>query len=246
VKDEFAKQAAAYAKHRPHYPKELIEFASGLAAGKGLAWDAATGSGQVAVALAEHFESVYASDGSAKQLDQAQHHPRVRYAVEAAEACSLGDGSVDLVTCAQALHWLKHDEFFAQVRRVLKPDGVFVTWTYWECRFNSAEMTRLLDRFMKVELRSYWAPEVGLRMEGNRGISIPLTPVPCPAFAMRVEWDLSAFLGYLRSWSAVQHFIDKNGEDPLVELRARLEPLWGPPAARRDVEWGLDVRAGRP
>ncbi len=243
--DEFSKQAAEYAKHRPHYPEALIDCVSSLAPGRALAWDCATGSGQVAVALAERFESVYASDPSSAQLEHAARHPRVRYALEAGETCGLPSAAADLITCAQALHWMKPKEFFSEVRRVLRPGGVFAAWTYWECRTPSEEINRVLERFTLDDLGSYWAPQVALRFKGNRGIEIPLEPVSCPEFVMEAQWDLAALMGYLRSWSAVQHYIDRHGTSPLGGLQKTLEPLWGDAASRKTVSWNLNLRAGR-
>ena len=243
--DEFSKQAAEYAKHRPRYPVALIDFVVSLAPGRALAWDCATGNGQVAVALAESFGSVHASDPSAAQLEHAQSHPRVRYALEPGEACSLSSASADLVTCAQALHWMKPAEFFAEVRRVLKPGGAFAAWTYWECRTPSDDINKAVDRFTLDDLGLYWAPQVAQRFKGNRGIEIPLAPVECPEFVMEADWDLSAFMGYLRSWSAVQHYIDRHGESPLGGLQKLIEPLWGDPKERKTVSWNLNLRAGR-
>lgn len=40
------------------------------------------------------------------------------------------DNSVDLVTTAQALPWLNLDLFYKEVRRVLKPNGVFAAYGY--------------------------------------------------------------------------------------------------------------------
>src|SRR6476659_9240028 len=71
-KDHFSKQAADYARFRPRYPRELFEYLGGVAPSRALAWDCATGNGQAAVALAEVFERVIATDASEKQIANAQ------------------------------------------------------------------------------------------------------------------------------------------------------------------------------
>jgi ubiquinone/menaquinone biosynthesis C-methylase UbiE len=38
--------------------------------------------------------------------------------------------SVDLVTVAVAIHWFNFDEFYREVKRVLKPNGILAAWTY--------------------------------------------------------------------------------------------------------------------
>ena len=62
-KDHFSRQSAAYSRHRPGYPPELIEFVVASAPDRYLAIDCATGSGQAALQLATHFELVLAIDG---------------------------------------------------------------------------------------------------------------------------------------------------------------------------------------
>src|SRR5690606_26893711 len=99
---------------RPTYPDGLFAWLAAESPGRVLAWDCATGNGQAALALAEHFEAVVATDVSAAQLAHAPRHPRVRYAVAPAEASPLEDASADLVTVAQAFHWFDRDAFFAE------------------------------------------------------------------------------------------------------------------------------------
>lgn len=60
---------------------------------------------QVAVSLAESFQHVVAQDSSASQIAAAQQRPNIRYEQAPAEASGLPDGSVDLITAAQCMHW---------------------------------------------------------------------------------------------------------------------------------------------
>lgn len=110
----FGAQAALYAAHRPSYPPELYEAVlrfAGLAdapSRRRLAVDVATGSGQVAAALAGAcgFECVLACDSSEGQLAHAERRPNIEYFHSPAERLDrAGSGTVDLVTAAQALHW---------------------------------------------------------------------------------------------------------------------------------------------
>lgn len=54
---------------------------------------------------------------------------------------------------------------------------------------------------------------------------------------MELEWTLSEFTAYLRSWSAVARFNQELGFDPVDSLEAGLRPLWG--AQARKVSWPL-------
>ena len=55
--------------------------------------------------LSKRYQTVIAQDPSKAQLAQAEQHEGVQYEVATAEATEQPDGSVDLVSCAQAMHW---------------------------------------------------------------------------------------------------------------------------------------------
>ena len=83
---DYSPFAAQYAQSRPGYPAELFSDLAALVPGRDLAWDGATGNGQAAVAVAEHFDRVIATDASAEQIRHAHRHPRVEYRVATSEA----------------------------------------------------------------------------------------------------------------------------------------------------------------
>src|SRR4051812_41340571 len=117
-KDYFSKQSVDYAKYRPRYPLLLFEYLAGVAPDKERAWDCATGNGQAAVGLARVFKQVIATDASQSQLDSAAEHEHVEYRIAKAEQTDIETSSVDLVTVAQALHWLNLEEFYREAKRV--------------------------------------------------------------------------------------------------------------------------------
>src|SRR5258708_11720090 len=127
-RDQFAQAAPAYATFRPRYPAALFGALAAHAPARHLAWDCATGSGQAAIGLAEHFEQVVATDASEAQLAAALPHPRVRYQRATADASGLSASSVALVTGAQALPWLGPPAVYAHAGRVLMPDGGVAVW----------------------------------------------------------------------------------------------------------------------
>src|SRR5260370_18428197 len=118
-RDQFAQAAPAYATFRPRYPAALFGALAAHAPARHLAWDCATGSGQAAIGLAEHFEQVVATDASDAQLAAALPHPRVRYQRATAEPSGLSAGSVAPVTLAHTPHWLPPPGGFAARRGLL-------------------------------------------------------------------------------------------------------------------------------
>jgi SAM-dependent methyltransferase len=240
--DHFSTQAATYAKARPTYPAALFAELAGLAPGLSLAWDAGTGNGQAAVALAAHFERVVATEPSAAQLAQATAHPRVAYHQSAETAPMLAGGSVDLVTVAQAVHWFDRPKFYAEVRRVLRPGGVVAVWTYELCVI-APEIDAAVGRFYKGPIGPYWPPERLHCESGYRELDFPFAEEVFPAVSMELDWSLAGFAAYLRSWSAVARFVAAHGHDPVETLERELAPLWGDRVRR--VKWPLAGRLGR-
>ena len=99
-KDLFSKQHASYAKYRPSYPKALIDYVMSYVENKQMAWDCATGNGQAALPLAEHFANVVATDLSEKQLAMAEARANIQYIRSEAEHTSFPENTFDLITVA--------------------------------------------------------------------------------------------------------------------------------------------------
>lgn len=59
---DFSPLARSYAAFRPAHPGELFAWLASVVLRRDLAWDTATGNGQAALGLAEHFERVVATD----------------------------------------------------------------------------------------------------------------------------------------------------------------------------------------
>jgi SAM-dependent methyltransferase len=242
--DNFSDHAATYARYRPTYPAALFKHLAEAAARRELAWDCGCGNGQSAVALAQYFKTVIASDGSERQIAHARRHKRVHYRVALAEASGIPPGSVDLISASQALHWFDLPKFYCEAKRVLKPDGVIAAWCYDSTIIDPA-IDLLLSRFARTTLGRCWSPGVRLTHRHYSGIPFPFKELKFPAFTAEACWDLSQLLGYLASWSATQHFMRLKGYSPLDELKGELNSVWGDPESARRIQWPLYLRAGR-
>lgn len=242
-KDLFSIQATDYAKFRPRYPDALFTYLASLTPAHESAWDCGTGNGQAAVELAKFYDKVIATDPSEKQLASAEKNPKVTYTQGSAEKTPFQEHSMDLVTVAQAFHWFKHEEFFAEVRRVLKPSGVVAIWSY-----NLCEITPEIDRVVHVLyadiLGPYWEKERKLVEEGYKNCIFPVNALTPPRFEMTAEWGFEHLIGYLGTWSSLQTFIKKNGVNPLEDLAPRLQQAWAG-AKTHTVRWELSLRVGR-
>ncbi len=242
--DHFSGVSSGYAAFRPRYPAALFERLAGLAPGRGNAWDVGTGSGQAARGLAEHFAQVWATDASAAQLAAAPPHPRVHYRVARAEASGLPDHAIDLVTVAQALHWFERTEFYAEVRRVLRPKGVLAAWCY-DLMHVTPEVDAVIHAFYTETIGVYWPPERALVEARYETLDFPFDRIEVTPVNMDAEMDLAELAGYMRTWSAVTRFREANGQDPVTDVIETLKPVWGAVETRRRVRWPLAILAGR-
>ena len=146
---------------------------------------------------------------------------------------------------AQALHWFATPAFFAEVRRLLRPDGLFCAWCYSLLRLDT-KLDSVLDDFYWNTLGGYWPSGRASVDAGYQDIQPPFARIAVPAFAIQLEWDLQQLLGYLGTWSAVQRLEQACGGDPLQELQPRLRQAWGDRQQKRFVRWPLHFLAGFP
>lgn len=244
-KDHFSGHAADYSRYRPGaYPAALFKALAALAPDRGCVWDCATGNGQAALGLAEVFERVEATDASDKQIAAALPHSKIRYSVAPAEASGLPEQSVALITVAQALHWFDLPRFYAEVRRVAKPEAVLACSCYMRCAVDPAVDAITEHLYNGILGDAYWPPERKHVERGYADLAFPFSEIALPAFCMEVHWTLEGYVGYLRSWSATQAYIKKNGKDPLELVGEELLRAWGDPAVPRPVRWPMTLRAG--
>ena len=242
--DHFSDHAHRYEAYRPTYPDSLFAFLASLVPAHDLAWDCATGNGQAALGLTPHFRAVVATDASPRQIAQAHPHPKVTYLVAPAERTPLPDGSVDLVAVATAFHWLDFPRFYAEVRRVAKPDGILAGWGY-KVPSVTPEVDAVIQRLDAEVLRHFWFPETRLAVEAYRTIPFPFDEIDTPPFRMTHEWNLDQLMGFLGTWSASLRYRTQTGREAMDEIRDELAAAWGDPRQERQVAWDLFMRVGK-
>jgi SAM-dependent methyltransferase len=243
-RDYFSAGAGAYARYRPSYPPELLARLAALAPGRGCCWDVATGTGQAARALAEHFDRVIATDASARQLAHALPHPRIDYRVELAERSTLADASVDLITIAAGLHWLTLEPFYAEVRRVARPGAVIAAWSYSTHLGLGAALDPIVADHVDRVLGPYW-PEGYVHIRGAyRTLAFPFAEIDVPPATLTFTCALDELVGVVGTWSASTQYRAALGRDPSAELAAALARAWGPEPTRT-ARLPLFFRVGR-
>ena len=226
--DHFSDMAEAYSLYRPVWPEQLFATLAALDTSLDTAVEVGCGSGQASIGLARHFRHVLALDASAEQIGKAEPHAQITYSVAPAENTGLPDQCADLVLAAQAAHWFRLPEFFAESERLLRPGGVLALASYDRCTVPEAECNRLLQHFHDVAMDEWWPEERKFVTGLYSGIAgqMPFDQLPAPALEIGAEWDLSQLLAYLSTWSAVNRYKRATNSDPLLSLREQLARHW--------------------
>lgn len=244
VKDLFSQQAEVYARYRPGYPEELFQYILQYVVHKNRAWDCATGNGQAAVKLSEYFERVDATDISEAQLKRSIRKPNIHYSICAAEKTLFADNSFDLITIATAYHWLNWKYFHQEALRVGKNTAVVAAWAYRLVQSENKQLNELILHFYRDITGPYWDPERKHVDASYTTVEFNFSPLPTREFLQEVHWNRNELKGFLSSWSAVQHFIKKNGRSPLLLIDDALNAAWNDDEKKK-FTFPLFLRMGR-
>ena len=244
AKDLFSKQSDLYARYRPTYPKELYEYILSFVKEKNTAWDCATGNGQAAVVLADLFKKVIATDISAAQIEKAIIKENIEYLVCPAESTPFKENTFDLVTVAQAYHWIKWDEFKKEVTRVCKAGAIIAIWTYNRNTIGNKQIDEAVYNFYENVTKRYWDYERKYVDERYSTVEFDYDLLPAKNFETILNWKREDFIGYISSWSAIQKFIKINGHSPIPIFEEEINKLWAEGEVK-NVVFPIYLKLGR-
>lgn len=241
--DNFSTQSDRYAKYRPTYPSIFFEYLNSMLPNKQNAWDCGTGNGQVAYELSKTFDKVFATDISQSQIDNAVQTNNILYSVQPAEKTSFENQLFDLVIIAQAIHWFDFEKFYAEVRRTAKENALICVVGYSLVEI-SEQIDDIITDFYTNVIGSYWDKERKYIDQNYTTIPFPFTEIPTPSFVNKMNWTSEHLIGYLNTWSAVKHFITRNGYNPVDKLQNEIERHWHKDDVK-EVTFPLLLRIGK-
>ena len=224
---EQAAHASLYSKYRPTYPKSVVNAITSYVSNRGgtlsLALDVACGSGQSTFYLKDNFKQVIGVDVSKAQIEEANSKCRTQNADNV--QFSLGNGlelpvesdSVDVVTIAQALHWLDASKFFTECQRVLKRNGCLAVYGYGNVRLVNEQCNTLVSSFYRDTLKGCWHDTRCHIDEEYRDIDLPFSNVHRIDTSMPYKTSLEAFIGYISSWSGYQKYCEDHPDNTVLE-----------------------------
>ncbi len=241
MKDNFSSQSEDYSRFRPNYPTAMIDYIMGFVGCRSCALDVATGNGQVASLLSPYFDRVFATNISARQLENAIMKPNILYRQQLAEHTDFDDNCFNLITVAQAIHWLAFDDFYSEVYRILRPDGIFAVLGYGLLVTNP-DSDAILNGYYQKIVGPYWDPERKYIDAHYQTIPFPFEEIKIQSFENQFVWTLDQLVGYLKTWSATQHHKEETGTDPIALIYDELKISWG--KSDRKVTFPLFLRMG--
>ncbi len=131
----FSDRVENYVKYRPSYPPAVVDVLQrecGLTATAVVA-DVGSGPGNLTRLFLDHGNTVFGVEPNRSMREAGerllQGYPRFHSVDGTAEATTLPDGSVDLVTAGQAFHWFDRARAREEFRRILRaPRWVALIW----------------------------------------------------------------------------------------------------------------------
>ena len=128
--EKFTGKAQAYANGRPGYPDEAMDYIKTLAPAGAVFADIGAGTGKFTEFLARCGYKIFAVEPNTDMREQLSVtlalYTNVEIVDGTAEATTLSDHSIDVITCAQALHWFDPDAFRAECQRIGKHDVLII------------------------------------------------------------------------------------------------------------------------
>lgn len=131
----FTNRVDHYVRHRPSYPRavlDLLETRCALTSASVVA-DVGSGTGILSELFLENGNRVLGIEPNREMREAAERrlgrHPCITSVAGAAEATTLDDATVDFVTAGQAFHWFDTEQARREFARTLKPEGwVVLVW----------------------------------------------------------------------------------------------------------------------
>jgi len=223
----FSSRVSNYVRYRPGYPAAVIDLLKkecGLNRSTVVA-DVASGTGIFTRMLLENGTRVFGVEPNPEMRKAGEEflaaYPDFISVNGTAEATTLPDHSVDLVTAAQAAHWFDLREARREFVRILKPTG----WAVLLWNERRIDSTPFLRDYEKLLLR-YGTDYQNVRHERTTGeIETFFAPSPFQTgtFDYQQQFDYTALEGRLLSSSYTPQSDDVAYRPMLQELRKIFE-----------------------
>lgn len=238
----FSERVDNYAKFRPTYPQAIVHFLRETIHlnRKHVIADIGSGTGIFTELLLRHGFTVIGVEPNAAMREAGEAHLRhfTHFTSRdgTGEATGLDDHSVDLITVAQAFHWLEPVSTATEFKRILRPGGH--TLLVWNMRLTDTPFLKAVDELKRSIGKNYEAihqshgDEVAIRRFFNSG------DVTLKSFRHDQMMDFAALRGQMLSAS----YMPNEGAPGYEEMMFALEEIFNRYSENGQVHMEYETR----
>ena len=127
LQNNFGSLSVEYNVARKGYPPQVFEHLQSIVEkDKSRLLDVGCGTGISTRQLKEYGFEVSGADKDTEMIRVAKEiDPSIPYILAVTDQLPFEDGSFDIVTAFTAFHWFNNEESLLEIKRVLKPEGIF-------------------------------------------------------------------------------------------------------------------------
>ena len=220
----FTARSDDYSRFRPSYPDAAVSWLKAKTTTGSRVLDVGAGTGIFTRGLLAHFENVSAVEPNADMREKFRINlPQIPCSDGSGEATEMPDGSFDLITVAQAFHWLDAAKFKLEASRILRPGGLIaIIWNTSKPNDFTDERNRICQKYCPrfraghAGQHSVKEGDIFLRQKYFRKVEVATFDNP---FTM----DSTTFEGNTRSRSYALMPGDRDYPEFMAELRSVFE-----------------------
>lgn len=233
---EEASHASIYRQYRPQYPQKVVEIISDyikrFSGNFNLAVDVGCGSGQSTFYLKNAFQRCVGVDISSAQVHEANEALRedggpntVEFVQGSADSLPMEPSSVDLVTIAQAWHWIDPERLYSECKRVLAPGGCLAVYCYDNGQIHNKECNALVkDFYTKTRKMGVWNERRRHIDNEYVEVELPLRNTERHKTSILFKTTLNGYVGYISTWSGYCRYCELNpGNQELKTLKEKMK-----------------------
>ncbi len=239
----FSSRVNNYVKYRPAYPAAIIDL---LRAECGLTPDSivadvGSGTGLLTELFLRAGNRVWGIEPNREMREAGEQllRPYERFvSIDAtAEATSLPDRSVDVITAGQAFHWFDRARVGAEFARILKPQGwIVLIWN--ERRTESTPFLRAYEQLLYTYSTDYAQVDHRLVDQDVIGAAFPAVTFQRRTFDNHQRFDLAGVQGRLMSSS----YAPEVGHPNHAPLMAALADIFQQYQTNGEIVFEYDTR----
>ena len=222
----FTDRVDNYGKYRPNYPQAIIPYLRETIHlnRKHIIADIGSGTGIFTELFLRHGFTVTGVEPNAAMRAAGEahlgHFTHFTSRDGTAEATGLPDRSIDLITVAQAFHWLEPEATAAEFARILKPGGH--TLLVWNVRLTDTPFLQNIDDLKKTFGKNYEAIHQSHAHEASIRAFFAPSDVQMKSFRHDQILDYAGLRGQILSSS----YMPNEGASGYEAMSAALEEIF--------------------